>query len=72
MMPKVGVPPTEIPKEFVKRCEKGELGGVMLVFLNGKNTTEIQQKVRDVQKFAKRLQKKYPAPTGVYESKKKT
>lgn len=55
----VGIPPKEIPKEFTERCRKGELGGVMLVFINGKNTIEIDEKKALIQKYCKRIKKRY-------------
>ena len=61
-MPTAQVPEYEIPKTFTERCKDGELGGVMLVFLNAKDTTEMEAKKQEVFKFAKRMQKKYPAP----------
>jgi len=70
-VPEVNAPPNEVPNEFTRRCEKGELGGVMLIFLNAKNTTEMEAKKAEVFKFAKRMQKKYPSPTGAFEPKKK-
>ncbi len=59
----VEIPQSEVPEEYRQRCEAGELGGVFVVFLNGRNTTEINEKVAELQRFAKRLSKKYSKPT---------
>lgn len=55
----VQVPHQEIPQEFTERCNKGELGGVVLVFINAKNTTELDMKKKELLDFAKKMKKKY-------------
>lgn len=58
-IPNVQIPSTEVPYEFVERCNKGELGGVVVVFINAKNTEELNEKKYALLNFAKRMKKKY-------------
>lgn len=48
-----------IPKEFIERCIKGHIGGVVLVFVTGKDIVEREKKVNEVKDFAKAMRIKY-------------
>lgn len=58
-VPFVQVPSTEIPEDFLRRCDQGELGSVVLVFINARNTAEMDMKKKELIQFAKRIKKKY-------------
>jgi hypothetical protein len=58
----IQVDQSEIPPEFIQRCIGGEVGGVVLVFLNGKDVVELEKKKNEVIQFAVAMRDKYPAP----------
>lgn len=53
----------DIPTDFTQRCINGEKGGVLLVYINGKDSAEIEKKKNDIINYVENtIRATYPRP----------
>lgn len=57
--PHVSVPENEVPTEWIEEVKNGAVGGVVLVYVSGKNLSEVEEKKQAIMRYAKRIKKKY-------------